>query len=213
MTAPKNLTPEEFSEWKAKKLTYIKEWCSKNEDKVKKNKRKYYEKNKQKVIDAAKKWAENNKEKSLASARKSAKNRRRKGDNYSKEYYLHNREKLLIYHANYRKNNPDKVRDAVRKSQNKNPLRLRIAKYVRRMRERSSGRVSTQRVQDLIIIQNNKCVYCGVELHEFHVDHILPLALGGLNDDSNVQLLCPRCNRKKGAKHPDEFRLMLGNAT
>lgn len=31
-------------------------------------------------------------------------------------------------------------------------------------------------------------------------DHIVPLAGGGLNDVTNVQLLCERCNSEKGAK-------------
>ena len=29
-------------------------------------------------------------------------------------------------------------------------------------------------------------------------DHIIPLALGGLNDVTNLQLLCRECNAKKG---------------
>lgn len=33
---------------------------------------------------------------------------------------------------------------------------------------------------------------------EFHVDHIIPRALGGADVEENLQLLCPRCNTKKG---------------
>jgi hypothetical protein len=32
-----------------------------------------------------------------------------------------------------------------------------------------------------------------------HVDHVVPLARGGLNDVTNLQLLCEECNLKKGA--------------
>jgi 5-methylcytosine-specific restriction endonuclease McrA len=28
-------------------------------------------------------------------------------------------------------------------------------------------------------------------------DHILPIALGGTNDEWNVQILCPNCHRSK----------------
>jgi hypothetical protein len=31
------------------------------------------------------------------------------------------------------------------------------------------------------------------------IDHILPEALGGSDDESNLWLACPRCNRFKGA--------------
>ena len=30
-------------------------------------------------------------------------------------------------------------------------------------------------------------------------DHIIPLALGGINDVTNIQLLCESCNKSKGA--------------
>lgn len=35
---------------------------------------------------------------------------------------------------------------------------------------------------------------------EFHVDHIIPRALGGADVEENLQLLCPRCNRRKGMR-------------
>lgn len=40
-----------------------------------------------------------------------------------------------------------------------------------------------------------------VTLHtEKHFDHIIPLAVGGINDVSNIQLLCGSCNLTKGSK-------------
>jgi 5-methylcytosine-specific restriction endonuclease McrA len=41
-----------------------------------------------------------------------------------------------------------------------------------------------------------QCAECGAtDYLEF--DHIIPVAKGGSNTDSNVQLLCRRCNLKK----------------
>ncbi len=37
------------------------------------------------------------------------------------------------------------------------------------------------------------------------LDHIQPLALGGRTDKTNLQLLCPTCNLKKGAKPPERW--------
>jgi hypothetical protein len=35
---------------------------------------------------------------------------------------------------------------------------------------------------------------------EFHVDHIIPRARGGADVEENLQLLCPQCNSRKGAR-------------
>lgn len=51
------------------------------------------------------------------------------------------------------------------------------------------------------------CASCNVDISgilsaqpDRHYDHIIPLAEGGINDVTNVQLLCGPCNLKKGRK-------------
>jgi 5-methylcytosine-specific restriction endonuclease McrA len=53
------------------------------------------------------------------------------------------------------------------------------------------------------------CVICNKDLSgivaigsEEHYDHIIPLALGGLNDVTNIQLLCRECNASKRDGEP-----------
>ncbi len=40
-----------------------------------------------------------------------------------------------------------------------------------------------------------------------HFDHIVPLSVGGINDVTNIQLLCEDCNRKKSDRSSDTSRL------
>ena len=52
------------------------------------------------------------------------------------------------------------------------------------------------------------CMKCGVKLlkKDFHVDHIIPLALGGSEWDlSNLELSCAKCNLSKGARLEEEI--------
>lgn len=47
---------------------------------------------------------------------------------------------------------------------------------------------------------------------ERHIDHVMPLRLGGSNYIENIQLLCRPCNLSKGSKHPAVWlAAMLGN--
>jgi RNase P subunit RPR2 len=81
---------------------------------------------------------------------------------------------------------------------------LRKHKSARRARVRSaSGSFTAKDVKRLLKIQKHKCANCKTPLSQgYHIDHMMPLALGGSNDASNIQMLCPSCNRKKCAKHP-----------
>lgn len=41
-----------------------------------------------------------------------------------------------------------------------------------------------------------RCVYCGAR-ENLHYDHVIPVAKGGGNDISNIQILCQDCNLRK----------------
>jgi HNH endonuclease len=52
-----------------------------------------------------------------------------------------------------------------------------------------------------------RCVACGTDLSgllsawsEENYDHVIPLSAGGINDVTNIQMLCGRCNRRKGSR-------------
>lgn len=74
----------------------------------------------------------------------------------------------------------------------------------RRARKKGNGGKHTAaQIRELLVRQRYKCPFCSANLRRgFHADHIMPLALGGSNDISNIQLLCPTCNDSKGYSHP-----------
>ena len=65
--------------------------------------------------------------------------------------------------------------------------------------------------QKCIDYKGGKCVCCGHPLSDnYHLDHIVPIALGGANEDWNIQLLRGECNLQKHAKHPVNFMQSKG---
>lgn len=86
----------------------------------------------------------------------------------------------------------------------------RLTENARNRRARSKGAEGSHSKEDVLRIlelQKERCATCTKKLvvagpGRYHVDHIYPLARGGSNFPSNLQMLCPKCNLKKNAKDP-----------
>lgn len=112
-------------------------------------------------------------------------------------YYLKNYEKERARRNAWKKLNKEKVRLY---GQNRE-ARRRV----------NNGSLSINLIEKLIHLQKGKCACCGKPLgDDFHMDHIFPIALGGLNVDGNIQLLRKKCNLQKSDKHPIEFMQSRG---
>lgn len=91
----------------------------------------------------------------------------------------------------------------------RNPERVGAYKRTNRAkRANAEGVHAGHDIKALFAHQRGTCPNCQALLikrgiGKYHVDHIMPLALGGSNWPSNLQLLCPPCNLDKNAKHPD----------
>lgn len=167
-------------------------------------------------LERSKKWADQNSEKRKKVGRdwyhRNAESQRAA----SRERYKnnpHNKRKkdLERYHSN-----PQKQKDAVNRRKERDPEGWKLSainrQHNRRARVRlSGGKLSNGIVEKLITMQNGLCACCSQPLNgKYHLDHIMPLALGGTNTDDNVQLLLPRCNLSKGAKHPIDYMRSKG---
>lgn len=49
------------------------------------------------------------------------------------------------------------------------------------------------------------CAYCGATDGPFHLDHIMPWAMGGGHSAENLTVACAECNWSKGGKTLDEW--------
>jgi len=52
-----------------------------------------------------------------------------------------------------------------------------------------------------------ECFYCGkfVKGSSFHIEHMMPLSMGGDNTKTNLTVSCPQCNHRKNTKTAEEF--------
>lgn len=94
-----------------------------------------------------------------------------------------------------------------------NPEKRRAYEANRRAKKRErGGSLSPEIAGKLFVLQRGKCACCRTALKDVkqHLDHIVPLALGGLNSDENMQILCQPCNQTKHAKHPVDFMQSRG---
>lgn len=94
----------------------------------------------------------------------------------------------------------------------RNRDRTRIYAANRRARIEEAGGTHTRHdIAQLLLLQRRRCAICRERLDSaYEVDHIVPIAGGGHNGKTNLQLLCPLCNRTKGAKDPIAFMQSKG---
>lgn len=120
--------------------------------------------------------------------------------------------------ANYYSENSEKVKKSPRKLHDahfhsSHLESHRIYSHNRRAKIRSNGgKLSVGLPSKLFVIQRGICA-CGCQQplgNNYHIDHRMPLTLGGTNTDDNIQLLTSTCNLKKGKQHPVDFMQARG---
>lgn len=168
-------------------------------------------------------WQSRNKEK-LAEYKKANSHKCRA---YSAAWYAKNSDAARAKTAKYRQDHPEKAKASCAKwrAANRDKLKAisrawvennrdkrRNAEKLRRARKRAGGgKLSPDLIPRLMKLQRGKCACCRASLDDgSHLDHVIALALGGPNVDSNMQLLCGPCNMSKGAKHPVDFMQSRG---
>lgn len=164
-----------------KKAIADKERKLKNAGRIKEQKRAWKAKNADRVREQMRRWVEENRE--AVKKRKRADYHRHKGS----------------------------IRERWREKYAASPeMREAAVAAASRRRARKLSAEGTHTPADLKRIleaQGHRCAYCGTDLRKAkkHIDHIMPLALGGSNAPSNLAYACAPCNLSKGARDPIDF--------
>lgn len=142
----------------------------------------------------------------------------------SRRHYVANRAKILARRAKYRIEKAAEVkayrtkynathtqenRDRQRKARLNNPVRSRInminANFKRRTRMKQ---IYIKLTDDEMIVRGkliSECVRLEKELGiQYHIDHIVPIVLGGLDHPVNWQVISEAENCRKGSKMTDQ---------
>lgn len=177
---------------KQKKKENTANWCLNNAAYLKEYKAKDYLQNSERYRDLSAKYYAEHQESAKA---------------YAREKRLQNQDAAIARAKEWRQKNPEKSSASTKRWQAENASIVSIHKSNRRAKKRLSvGVLSTGLKDKLFTIQRGKCACCGLPLgSNYHLDHIMPLALGGPNTDDNIQLLRQRCNNQKHTKHPVDF--------
>lgn len=152
--------------------------------------------------DSIAKWAINNPEKrKIYNLRGDEKRRGKRG-----WYWIKNKVLMSARNMDWASKNPGKMKAYTAKWASKNPWKVKESSQLRRARKHGAvGRHTQSDILRIYELQRGHCACCRIKLTKYHVDHITALSRGGSNDRLNLQLLCPRCNLRKHAKHPIDF--------
>lgn len=176
---------------------YSRRYRQRNAESVKEYERAYREQNAEKVRAASRAWRSANvaraneinrayREANADALRAYRIANREREREAKRAYYLANRQRILARNQAWRSDNPEKA-----------------AEIVARRRARRRG-VIVEVVDRAAIIARDRstCHLCGllVPADDIHLDHVVPLALGGEHTAANLKVTHSLCNLRKGAR-------------
>lgn len=161
-----------------------------------------------------------------ANPEKESKNRKKANDAYlsksenriksrlaAKKRYAEKGNEIRKRAKELRPRRANKIKSYMKKWNSENRERRRALEHNREARKRGNGGSHTASdIKNIFDAQGGKCAYCKIciKKNKRHIDHIIPLILGGSNDRENIQLLCVPCNLQKGPLHPLEYARNIG---
>lgn len=178
----------------------IKEHYENNKEQIIERAKEYYQNNKIKILEHQKEYQQSNKE----FIAKRVHEYYQKNKEHKKRYYLDNKESIKEsrkeYSSIYYKNNKEDLCKNNKKYKKNNRPRLNILNQKRRaVKKELPHTLTIKQWEDIKVLFNNKCAYCGKELPLVQ-EHFIPLSKGGEYTTNNIIPSCQSCNSSKGNK-------------
>jgi 5-methylcytosine-specific restriction endonuclease McrA len=164
-------------------------------EKVRAGYRAYREANRDLVLVRQAAWREGNRDKSRAASARWRANNLERAEGNTKKWRRENKKWIRKYSKEYREANPG----IIKKCGHNRRARLMNAE----------GEFTAADIARITEKQRGRCAYCKKK-KKLTVDHIVPLAKGGSNWPSNLQMTCRPCNSRKSARDPIAFAKELG---
>lgn len=193
-------------------------------EKAREASRKHYRANREKVLERCRAWRKANpakvrayskehRERNPEKQREAVMRWQAKNPDYPREWRAKNPDKVkasrkrgrshkAVTDAKWRAANPEKVREYNKRWREKHPEKKLDKGH--RYRARLRGAAVIEKVDRLTIYKRDggRCHLCGrfVSKVRFTLDHLVPLALGGVHTAANVKVAHLACNSRKGAR-------------
>lgn len=122
--------------------------------------------------------------------------------------------KEKMYSRNWARNHPDAIKK--QKAKYYDPKKYKVYCHNYRARKMNAeGHWTTDDETNMYSEQDGRCAYCGITIYrdidsDVHVDHIIPLTMGGSNWPSNLTLSCQSCNLSKSSRTVEKWQQVRG---
>jgi 5-methylcytosine-specific restriction endonuclease McrA len=203
------MTEEE--EKKARRREYNRQWREANREQLLERKRQYRNANLERERERSRLWREANRDQNLERKRQYRESNLALVRERSRQYRMANPERSRQWRAA----NPERQKEAGRQWRNANPDRAReLSRQCTRIRRARKAnaidpcapQATAAATASRVWLFGNCCAYCGSD-GPLHLDHVEPLARGGLHTPDNLVPACQRCNLSKLAKPVESWYL------
>lgn len=117
---------------------------------------------------------------------------------YSKIYKQLNREAVAATYKAWEAKNPNHAADWINRGDNRENSREAVRRRRARLRSVPTFVVTDRDIRRMLERFRNCCAYCSAILDSsYHVDHVVPVSMGGSNGIGNLAPACAHCNLSK----------------